>query len=180
MLELVVETEEMFDEETNQFVEPISVTLMLEHSLVSLSKWESFFKKPFLATKDKTLEQLMWYIRAMNQNPNVPPEVFSQLTAEHYDQIDAYINDPMTAAWFSEVPGEKKNTEVITAELLYYWMIAFTIPMECQHWHLNRLLALVRTCNIKNGKPKKMSRAEAAAQQRQINERRLRELGTTG
>jgi hypothetical protein len=116
----------------------------------------------------------------MNLTPNVAPEVFHRLGSAEIKAIDEYINDPMTAAWFADVPGDKRNTEVITAELLYYWMISFTIPMECQHWHLNRLIALIRTCNIKNAKPKKMSRAQSAQKQRELNEQRLREYGTTG
>lgn len=180
MLELVIKSEELYDEANEEFVDQDSFTLRLEHSLVSLSKWESFFKKPFLSKGDKSQEELLWYIQAMNQTPNVPPEVFSRLGASEIDEINKYINDSMTATWFSEVPGSKGNTEIITAELIYYWMIAFTIPVEFEHWHLNRLLTLIRVCNIKNSKPKKMSKAEAAARQRQLNEQRLKELGTTG
>lgn len=180
MLELHVKLDEMYDEATEEFVEPTVVTLELEHSLASLSKWESKFKKPFLSKEDKTTEQLLWYVRAMNQTPDVAPEVFARLGEAEFTAINEYINDPMTAAWFADVPGQKKNTEVITSELMYYWMIAFTIPSECQHWHLNRLLALIRTCNIKNSKPKKMSIAQAAQRQRDLNEQRLREFGTDG
>ncbi len=180
MLELHVKLGEMFDEAKNEFVDPIEVTLELEHSLVSLSKWESKFKKPFLSKEDKTSEQLLWYIQAMNRTPDVPPEVFSRLGPAEINAINTYINDPMTAAWFADVPGAKKNTEVITSELLYFWMISFQIPITCENWHLNRLLTLIRTCNVKNAKPKKVSRAQAAAEQRALNEQRLKQYETTG
>ena len=180
MLELHMKQIEMFDEETETFVDSMETTLKLEHSLVSLSKWESKFKKPFLSKEDKTTEQLLWYVQAMNLTPDLPPEVFSRLGAAELTAINNYINDPMTAAWFADVPGQKKNTEIITADLLYYWMIAFTIPIECECWHLNRLLALIRTCNIKNSKPKKMSRSQAAQNQRALNEERLRKFGGDG
>lgn len=180
MLELIVKFDEMYNEQTEEFIDADSTTLMLEHSLVSLSKWESFFKRPFLSKEDKSHEELVWYIKAMNQSPDVPPEVFSRLEAPHFDSINKYINDSQTATWFTQHATGGTNREIITAELIYYWMIAFTIPIECQHWHLNRLLTLIRVCNVKNSKPKKMSQAQAAAEQRALNERRLKELGTTG
>lgn len=182
MLELVVKSEELFDEATEEFIDAAEpVTLHLEHSLISLSKWEAFYKKPFLAKEDKSNEELLWYVKAMSLDSDVAPEVFSRLRAEHYDEINKYINDTQTATWFTEIPGTNKpNSEVITAELIYYWMIAFTIPVEFERWHLTRLLTLIRVCNNKNSKPKKMSKAEAAAQQRQLNEQRLKEWGTTG
>lgn len=180
MLELVVNFGEMFDEKSSEFVDPILVTLKLEHSLVSLSKWESFFKKPFLSKNDKTDEEIRWYIKAMNNGPYVPPDVFLRLEAKHFDAVNEYINDSQTATWFSDDNNAKQNTEVVTAELIYYWMIAFTIPVEFENWHLNRLLTLIRVCNIKNSKPKKMSRNEWVSRQRQINEQRLKEFNTTG
>lgn len=180
MLELAVEFEEMFDEATDTFIRTAPVKLQLEHSLFALSKWESFFKKPFLSNRDKPSEEIFGYIEAMNQTPDVAPEVFSRLSPEHINKVNDYINDPLTATTFANTPGTKRNTDIITAELIYYWMIAFTIPPECQYWHLNRLLALIQVCNIKNSKPKKMSRAEAGAKQRELNEQRKREFGTTG
>jgi hypothetical protein len=180
MLELLVKFDEMFDETSDEFISAISVRLRLEHSLVSLSKWESFYKKPFLSKEDKTDEEIRFYIRLMNIDPDVGSEVFHRLQEEHFNAVNEYINDPQTATWFSEDSSAKRNTEVITAELIYYWMIAFTIPVEFETWHLNRLLTLIRVCNLKNSKPKKMGRAEAAAKQRTLNEQRLREFGTTG
>ena len=180
MLRLVIKAVEYYDEINDVFVDQNETVLELEHSLVSLSKWESFFEKPFLSKNDKTHEEILWYVQAMCLDPNVPPEVFSRLDEEHLTEINKYINKKMTATRFYDIGGEKKNTEIITAELIYYWMIAFTIPVEFQHWHLERLLTLIRVCNLKNSKPKKMSRAEWAAKQRAINEQRLAELGTTG
>lgn len=180
MLELVVKNEELYDEVSETFIESVSATLQLEHSLVSLSKWESFFKKPFLSKNDKTDEEIRWYIKAMNQSLDVPPEIFQRLEGPHFDAVNEYINDSHTATWFSDDNSAKQNTEVVTAELIYYWMIAFTIPVEFENWHLNRLLTLIRVCNIKNSKPKKMSRNEWVSRQRQINEQRLKEFNTTG
>lgn len=180
MLELDVKLEEMFDENKDEFVDSMTISLQLEHSLVSLSKWESFFKKPFLSRSEKTEEEVRWYIMAMNLTPDVPPEIFHRLASEHLNSINEYINDAQTATWFNEDKSARRSTDVITAELIYYWMIAFTIPSEYQYWHLNRLLTLIRVCNLKNSKQKKMSRSEWAAKQHSLNEQRLRELGTTG
>jgi hypothetical protein len=172
-------SDELFNDETQEFESGETYTLQLEHSLVSLSKWESFFEKPFLGPDDKTFEETMWYIEAMVMTPDVPPEVFLQLSQKNLDQIKAYIDAKMTATWFKAKPS-RRQTEIITAEIIYYWMIALNIPFECQFWHLNRLMTLVQVINEKNTPQKKMSKAEMLAQQRQLNAERQAKLNTTG
>jgi hypothetical protein len=179
MLTIEVSMSESFDESSEEFVATDVVIIELEHSLVSLSKWESFFEKPFLSSDVKTGEQVLWYIMTMTLTPNVPPEVYSKLTEKNILEIDAYINSKQTATWFSDV-GEEKSREIITAEIIYYWLVALQIPFECQNWHLNRLLTLVRVCNQKNAPKKSMTPAEIAARNRRINAERREALKTSG
>lgn len=180
MLTITVPGPESFDEASQEFTTTGDVVLELEHSLVSLSKWESEFEKSFLETKDKTPEEVVGYVRAMLINPNVPEEVLHRLSNDNVEEINAYINAKMTATWFSEIPGAPRTREIITAELIYYWMTVFSIPFECENWHLNRLFTLIKICNLKQAKPKKMSRAEVAARNRELNEQRRKQLGTKG
>jgi hypothetical protein len=180
MLTIVVPGIEMFDETKQEFVTEGDFTLEIEHSLVSLSKWESNHEVPFLGKTEKTSEQVLDYIRCMTLTPKVPEEIFSRLSKENLDAINEYLDAKMTATWFNEPPGAPQSREVITSELIYYWMVTFDIPFECQHWHLNRLFTLIRVCNIKSAKPRKMSRAEIGARNRELNARRKAQLGTTG
>lgn len=171
---------EGWDEEKQEFVEPKVQILQLEHSLVSLSKWESKWCKPFLSKNAKTHEETMDYIKCMTVSNNVDPEVYEHLTQANIKEINDYIGAPMTATYFSEDKRSKGKQEVVTSELIYYWMIALNIPFECQKWHLNRLLTLVRVCNIKNAPPKKMSKREVMSRNAALNAARRKQLNTKG
>lgn len=180
MLQITIPAVEMWDERTEEFVYPKEQTIQLEHSLLSLSKWESKWGKPFLSKNKLTDEETLDYIRCMTLNHNVPPDTYARLTKENIDQIVDYIGAPMTATTFREDPNAKKNREIITAELIYYWMIAAGIPNEYEKWHLNRLITLIRVCGIKNAPPKKMSTSEIMRRNAALNASRLAKHNTRG
>lgn len=179
MLTIRVSEIESFDENSQEFITQGGTVLELEHSLVSLSKWESIHEKPFLGKEPKTSEEIISYVKCMAVD-EVPEELFHQLSTTHVDQIRDYIDAKMSATWFSEQPGSPRTSEVITSELIYYWMTVFNIPFECENWHLNRLFTLIRVCNTKQAKPKKMTRAELAQRNRELNSQRKAQLGTMG
>lgn len=173
MLYITVEGNEVFDEKTNTFTSVHATRLQLEHSLVSVSKWEAKHHKSFLKNlQNLTPEELISYIECMNMTQNVSPDVFRCLSVQNLKDIQEYINDPMTATVITYHGPDQENgkkNDVITAELIYYWMIAQNIPVEFQKWHLNRLMALIRVCASKNAPPKKMSKAQAMAHHRAVN-----------
>lgn len=184
MLEIKVEDRELFDENTERFYYVKGAILKLEHSLISISKWESKWKKPFLDSKERSNEELVDYIRCMTLNTNVDDSTYMGLTQENYIEVSRYINDEMTATWFNDKgPGSNrpgKKGQVVTSELIYYWMIAYDIPSEYQKWHLNRLLTLIRICEIKNQPSKKMSEKNILSSNRSLNEARKKAIGTRG
>jgi hypothetical protein len=180
MLTLVIDQEEFFNEETQQFELVGGLELELEHSLVSLSKWESKVKKPFLSKDEKTPEEIMHYVEAMIISPIFPRGIVARLTQEHITTVQRYIESTESATTFGTMPETKGRGETITSELIYYWMVAFNIPFETERWHLNRLFALIRICNLKNSKPKKMTKAELMARNRRINAERKEKYGTSG
>ena len=170
MLVLDIPGQEFWDEKKEQFVSMNPTTLKLEHSLISLSRWEAKWHKPFLNEKtEKSVEETLDYIRCMTLNPNVDPEVYTRITTDMVNTITEYIHDPMTATWFSKEDDNPPSREIVTSEVVYYWMVALNIPFECQKWHLNRLLTLIRVCNAKNQPPKKHSKKEIAQRTASIN-----------
>jgi hypothetical protein len=180
MLQITIPAVELWDERKQEFVTTKEQTLQLEHSLVSLSKWESKWCKPFLTKQEKTFEETLDYIKCMTITQNVDPEVYNYLTNENIEEIKKYIEAPMTATYFSDDKTVKSSREQITAELIYYWMIALNIPFECQKWHLNRLLTLIKVCNIKNQPPKKLSKKEIMSRNAALNAARRKQLNTKG
>ena len=184
MLRITIPGDEQWDAGKEEFVQMRKdQPLQLEHSLVSISKWESKWCKPFIRKEPMTDEEIVDYVRCMTLTQNVDPEAYRFLTNENIEEVNQYINAPMTATWFSEEKNGKSKGdkgEQITSELIYYWMIALNIPLECQKWHLNRLLTLIRVCNIKNQPPKKMSKKEIMSRNAALNAARKQQLNTKG
>ena len=180
MLRITIPAGEQWDEERQEFISIKEQKLSLEHSLVSLSKWESKWCKAFLTKQEKTLEETLDYIKFMTLTQNVDPEVYNYLTNGNIDEVNRYIEAPMTATYFSEDKNGKTSRESITAEIIYYWMISLNIPFECQKWHLNRLLTLIKVCNIKNTPPKKRSKKEIMSRNAALNAARRKQLNTKG
>ena len=187
MLDLVITSKEFYDEETNSFFVPDcikkDVHLRLEHSLVSISKWESKWKKPFLTREQKTYDEIIDYIKCMTLTQNVNPDVYLYLSQENVKAVNDYIEDPMSATTFNErLQRVRRTNEQTTSELIYYWMIALEVPMECQKWHLNRLLNLIRICNIKNdtSSSRKMSQREIMTRNKELNAARRAKYKTNG
>lgn len=179
MLTIRLPKQSIFDEEKQRFVEYEATEVQLEHSLVSLSKWESKHEKPFLDRKEKTEEEIFSYIECMISSGGIPQDFIRRLTDEDVDSISKHIDAKMSATWFSD-RQTPPSREVVTSELIYYWMFAQNIPKECEHWHLNRLLTLIKVCNLKSQPPKKMSKAEIAARNRDLNAQRRAKYNTSG
>lgn len=173
-------SEEGWDDEKQEFVLPEEQVLNLEHSLISLSKWESNWCKPFYSKKEKTTEEVIDYVKCMTLTRNVNPDVYNHLTSDNLRQIYEYIEAPMTATTFSKPDTGKKNREIVTSELIYYWMISLNIPSEYEKWHLNRLVTLIEVCSIKNAPPKKRSKSEIMRQNAALNAARKQQLNTKG
>lgn len=173
---------ESYDEVSNEFVNSDYFTLELEHSLASLSKWESEYEKPFLGDAEKTAEETLFYVQhCMTLTENPPEEIFQKLSTENFLAIQKYINAKRTAETFHEPPGRPGGVRpVTTAKVIYGWLVALRIPFEVQYWHLNEVFTLVKVCNAQSKPPVKMSRAEAARQQAALNAKRRAEMGSGG
>lgn len=180
MLKITIPKIEQYDEVLDEFIYTKEQVLFLEHSLVSLSKWESRWCKPFLSKQEKTINQSIDYIKCMTVTQNVDEKVYKFINKDHIDQVTEYIEAPMTATMFSKDENRPPNRETITSEIIYYQMIALNIPFECQKWHLNRLLTLINVCNVKNKPPKKMGRKEVMSRNAALNASRRQMLNTRG
>jgi hypothetical protein len=180
MLSITIPAFEAYDERTGEFISFVGQTLELEHSLVSLSKWESKWHKPFLSKEPMNAEETLDYIRCMTITTNVDPKAYDYMSQENLEAIRDYINDPMTATTFGDDKRGKGGREIITNEIIYYWMVALQIPSEYQYWHLNHLLTLIRVCNIKNQPPKKMGKKQIMSRYADINAARRKQMNTTG
>lgn len=183
-LSIVIPPAELWDEKNQEFKRFGGASILLEHSLISISKWESKYQKSYLSKEKKTNDEIRYYVKCMTITPNVPDLAYECLTAGNYKEITAYIDSPMSATTFREDKNHPHNSERITSELIYYWMIANTIPFECEKWHINRLMNLIRICGIKNANnqpktPKKMS-SSGISRMAAINKQRKAALGTHG
>lgn len=181
MLQIHVPAEELWNEKKEEFVTGPDTIISLEHSLISISKWESKWHKPFLGKESPKGDELMDYIKCMTITPNVKDEVYDRLTKENIDDILNYINDPMTGTTINERGvGKKRSAEIITSELIYYWMVAAQIPFVCEKWHINRLMTLIRICGIKSQPDKKMSKRSTMQQNAALNAARRKKLHSKG
>lgn len=189
MIEIVIPEQhyELFNEKTEEFLPPINIKetrIQLEHSLISLKKWEQKWHKPFLGKTDQlSYDEITDYIRCMTLSHGVDPEIYHWMPKEVIEEILEYIKDPMTATWFRDdklVGAQKSSREVITAEIIYYWMITLNIPVEFQKWHLNQLLTLIKVVSIKNGKSKKVDAKTAAQERAALNAKRRAEYKSKG
>lgn len=180
MITITVPEKELWDEKTETFITCESRVLTLEHSLVSISKWESKWHKPFLDKKEKTREEIIDYVKCMTITQNIKPIVYQCLSNENLKEVNEYISDSMTATWFSKTSSTNRSSETTTSELIYYWMVSLQIPFECEKWHINRLLTLIKICNIKNQPNKKMSNTEVLRQYSALNAARKKQFNTHG
>lgn len=181
MLEIEIPEIEMFNEDTSEFFYIKGTTLQLEHSLISISKWESKWKKPFMVKEPpKTTEETVDYIRCMTINKRVDPNVYLAIAPDQMLEVNKYIEDAMTATTFNDMNDGPPSREIITSELVYYWMFKCGIPMECEKWHINRLITLIRVFGVKDAPKKKMSKAQIMARNRELNEQRRAKYNTKG
>lgn len=180
MLQLEIKSREEWNETSQEFVYTKGQTLQLEHSLVSISKWEAKWCKPFLSKDNKTYEETLDYIRCMTLTQNVDPNTYRLLSKENIDKVNKYIDAPMTATTVPDNTSGPKSRETITSELIYYWMISYQIPFECQKWHLNRLLTLIRVCSFKNTPTKKHSKRDIMSRNAALNAKRRQQMNSKG
>lgn len=169
MKTVTIPDQKLFNDATSEFINVKGQTIQLEHSLVSIKKWESKWHKPFLSETNMSREEAIDYFKCMTITQNVRDEIYEYMPDSIVKEIEKYIHDPMTATWFAKDNKQGGDKEIITNELIYYWMIQAQIPFECQKWHLNQLLTLIKVCQVKNQPPKKMTKREAIENTRRLN-----------
>lgn len=182
MIHISMPAQEYYDEQNNEFITIPAAEFDLEHSLASISKWESMYEKPFLDNIEKhSNEEMIYYFECMCLTPGIDPKVFKYMDQASMKKLEAYLAKKHTATWFNEAPGaNNKSNSAVTSEIIYYMMVALNIPFECETWNIQRLLTLIRVINAKNQPAKKMNRVEAAERAREINRKRREELGVSG
>ena len=180
MKQITISSSDFWDEKAEEFIPAKCQTLQLEHSLISISKWEQKWHKAFLGNQEKTPEEILSYIQCMTLTPHVDPDIYNYITREDIKDIFDYVNDPMTATTINRRAPKKQNNEILTSELIYYYMIQCGIPFECEKWHLNRLIMLIQVCGAKSEPPKKMSRNEIARRNHALNASRRNRLNSKG
>lgn len=182
MLELHLPETEFFDRANSKIIRVPEVTLHLKHSLLTLSKWETIWEIPFLGEGKKTTEQLYSYVNIM-AGGDLDELTLSRLTSEHYEKLNAYLSSKQSATWFSESPNQRRSTQTVTSELIYFWMTTYNIPFECENWPFPRLMNLIRIASIKNdpdaGK-KKRNKSQMLSERAMLNKKRREQYGTTG
>lgn len=172
MLKITVPAQELYDPKTGMFYYTKPVMLTLEHSLLSLSKWESDWEKPFI-NRDHTIREFNDYVRCMTLTQNVDPSVYDRLTDANRQAVQSYIDRKMSAAVIHDDGTSKRSTKFMTADLIYYYMVEAGIPFQpCEKWHLNRLLTLIRIIGIERRTDNKMSKADSARRHASINRAR--------
>lgn len=180
MLEIKIPAKDQWDEKNECFITTKEQVLRFEHSLVSLSKWESKWCKHFIDNKELNEEELLDYIKCMTLNKDVDDNTYALLSASDFEKIVKYINAPMTATWFSEEENKYKKKQIITSEVIYASMVALQIPFECQKWHLNRLLTLIRVCNENNKPKEKMNKRDIMKRNASLNAQRRAKMNSKG
>ena len=177
---ITIPAKDLFDNQENRFITIKEQKITMEHSLISVSKWESKWHKPFFSRDPKTEEENIDYLRCMCITPNVDPDVFYGIDQKTAQAISDYISDPMTATTFHN-KDKRPSREIITNELIYFWMANYSIPFDpCQKWHLNRLMTLIEVAALKNQPPKKMGQADIAKQYSSLNAQRKAAMKTRG
>jgi hypothetical protein len=179
-IKVTIPRQELYDESTNEFKEIKETTLLLEHSLVSISKWEAKWHIPYINTKEKTEEQAFDYLRCMTITQNVNPEIYKYIPIEEAQRIKEYIEDPMTATTITKQEGKGRSNKILTSEVIYFYMFSYNIPAEFDKWHLNRLLMLIDVFNEENKPKKKMSKTQAMSRYASLNAARRARLNSAG
>lgn len=179
-LTITIPGKELYDSAANRFITTTDKTLTLEHSLLSIARWESKWHKPYLSREEKTREELIDYIRCMTLTQNVDPAVYYGLDNKSLKKIIDYIQDPCTATTIKRI-DKRSPQRVITNELVYYWMTALNIPFDpCEKWHFGHLMTLIEVANIEQQPKKKMTKAESAARRTRLNAARRAKFNSKG